>query len=1162
MPKPRFIHLRIHSDYSMIDGLSKVKSLVKRAANLGMPALAITDFTNLFGLVKFYNYSYDQGIKPIIGSDFYLQNNIVGVKLGHITILAMNNKGYQNLILLISHAYQRGYDSHGPFINQECLVKYREGLLIISGACHGDIGQLLLCKNKSKINQCLDFYKKYFPNAYYLELIRTGRLNEERYLHSAVELAIEHNLPVVATNDVRFLSKNDFDAHEIREAIHKGITLNDPKRIKKYSSEQYMRSEEEMCKLFSDIPEALINTIEIAKRCNVFIRLGEYFLPQFPTGNMNTENFLILKSKEGLNKRLLFLFPDHKIRHKNNKKYNDRLNLELKVINKMGFSGYFLIVMEFIHWSKKNKIPVGPGRGSGAGSLVAYALNITDIDPLEFDLLFERFLNPERISMPDFDIDFCMEKRDLVIDHVSEIYGRESVSQIITFGTMTAKAVIRDVGRALGYPYSFVDRIAKLIPIDPGITLKKAFFSESKLLEMYKTDEEVKILIDMAKKLEGVIRNAGKHAGGVVISPTKITDFSPLYYDQEGHYPVTQFDKNDIEHVGLVKFDFLGLRTLTIIDWTIRMINEKNVKIGALPIDITTIPLNDKESFNILKRAETTAVFQLESRGMKDLIKRLKPDCFEDIIALVALFRPGPLQSGMVDNFINRKHGREAISYPDFYCQHESLKPVLESTYGIILYQEQVMKIAQILAGYTLGNADILRRAMSKKDPIEMKKQRSIFENGSKLQGLNSEMSVKIFNLVEKFAGYGFNKSHSAAYALVSYQTLWLKAHYPVEFMAAVMTADMDNTNKVVGLIDECWRMGLKILPPDINSGQYYFHVNDNEEIVYGIGAIKGLGESLIKSIIKIRNSNTQAYFKDLFDLCSRSNIRKLNRRVLEKLIMSGALDQLGPHRAALMHTLDDALKSADQYTRNLAVGQVDMFGLIKKDSDQIDKINANIPKWKEQVVLEGERETLGLYLTGHPITQYLKEIQFYSSGQRLKDIQSVDRGRIVTIVGLVLNVRVIMTKLNNPIGICTLDDRSGHLEVILFTEVLKTYKKFLQKDRILIVNGQVHLNHFNKKLKIIARKIMDISDARKKYVRRISILITNTQNNHQFFNSFKKLLKLHELGTVPVNIYYQQKNIRTTLCYGETWHVTLNDSLLNDLKMLVGSNQVKLEFN
>ncbi|AXF78486.1 DNA polymerase III subunit alpha [Erwinia tracheiphila] len=1160
MAEPRFIHLRVHSDYSMVDGLAKTAPLVKKAAAMGMPAIAITDFTNLCGLVKFYGTAHGQGIKPIIGADFNVACDALGDEFSQLTILAANNQGYQNLTLLISRAYQRGYGAAGPVIDRDWLTEMQEGLILLSGGRRGDVGRMQLRCNTAQVKECLAFYQQYFPDRYYLELTRTGRPDEETWLHAAVELAISEGLPVVATNEVCFLEESDFDAHEIRVAIHDGFTLDDPKRPRLYSPQQYLRSEEEMCELFSDIPEALENSVEIARRCNVTIRLGEYFLPQFPTGDMTTEDFLVMKSREGLEERLAFLFPDATVRAEKRPEYDRRLEVELNVINQMGFPGYFLIVMEFIQWSKDNSVPVGPGRGSGAGSLVAYALKITDLDPLEFDLLFERFLNPERVSMPDFDVDFCMEKRDLVIEHVAEMYGRKAVSQIITFGTMAAKAVIRDVGRVLGHPYGFVDRISKLVPPDPGMTLEKAFAAEPQLPEIYEADEEVKALIDMARKLEGVTRNAGKHAGGVVIAPTQITDFAPLYCDEHGQHPVTQFDKNDVEYAGLVKFDFLGLRTLTIIDWALAMINARREKRGEPPLDIAAIPLNDKKSFDMLQRSETTAVFQLESRGMKDLIKRLKPDCFEDMIALVALFRPGPLQSGMVDNFIDRKHGREAISYPDIEWQHESLQPVLEPTYGIILYQEQVMQIAQVLAGYSLGGADMLRRAMGKKNPVEMAKQRGGFEDGAKARGVDGELAVKIFDLVEKFAGYGFNKSHSAAYALVSYQTLWLKAHYPAEFMAAVMTADMDNTEKVVGLVDECWRMGLRVLPPDINSGLYPFHVNDEGEIVYGIGAIKGVGEGPIEAILEARSQG--GYFRELFDLCARTETKKLNRRVLEKLIMSGAFDRLGPHRAALMSALSDALKAADQHAKAEATGQTDMFGVLAEAPEQIEQSYADVAYWPEQVQLDGERETLGLYLTGHPINQYLKEIERYVGGMRLKDMHPTKRGEVIMAAGLVIAARVMVTKRGNRIGICTLDDRSGRLEIMLFTDALEKFQHLLEKDRILIVSGQVSFDDFSGGLKMTARDVMDIDEAREKYARGLAISLTDRQIDDQLLNRLRQSLEPHRSGTIPVYLYYQREDARARLRFGVAWRVSPSDRLLNELRLLIGTEQVELEFD
>ncbi|QXB29841.1 DNA polymerase III subunit alpha [Aeromonas sp. FDAARGOS 1405] len=1159
MAEPRFIHLRVHSDFSMVDGLQKINPIVGAAAANNMPALALTDQMNMCGLVRFYGAAHGKGIKPIVGADFWVQSDELGDEQFRLTLLAMDNDGYQNITLLISRGYQRGHVQGRPVIDKSWLAEHAKGVIVLSGGREGDVGKFLLKGNRQMTEQCLAFYQTHFPDAYYLELLRTGRPDEEVYLHMAVAIATEFELPVVATNEVVFLNADDFDAHEIRVAIHDGYTLMDKRRPRRYSPQQYLRSQEEMAELFADIPEALENTVEIAKRCNVTVRLGEYFLPNFPTGDMTTEDFLVAKSKEGLEERLEFLFPDPAVRAERRPEYDERLDIELKVINQMGFPGYFLIVMEFIQWSKDNGIPVGPGRGSGAGSLVAYALKITDLDPLEFDLLFERFLNPERVSMPDFDVDFCMDRRDEVIEHVSEMYGRDAVSQIITFGSMAAKAVVRDVGRVLGHAYGFVDRISKLIPPDPGMTLAKAFEAEPKLPELYEQDEEVKDLIDMARRLEGVVRNAGKHAGGVVIAPTKITDFAPLYCDDEGHHPVTQFDKNDVEYAGLVKFDFLGLRTLTIIDWALGMINPRLAKEGKPPVDIAAIPIDDKKSFDLLQRYETTAVFQLESRGMKDLIKRLRPDCFEDMIALVALFRPGPLQSGMVDNFIDRKHGNEAISYPDEKWQHESLKPILEPTYGIILYQEQVMQIAQTLAGYTLGGADMLRRAMGKKKPEEMAKQRAGFEEGAIKNGVDGELAMKIFDLVEKFAGYGFNKSHSAAYALVSYQTLWLKAHFPAEFMAAVMTADMDNTDKIVTLVDECQRMGLTVIPPDVNTGRYRFSVNEDGHIVYGIGAVKGVGEGPIDAILIARDQDGP--FRDLFDFCNRVDIKKLNKRVMEKLILSGAMDRLGPHRAALMATLEEAMRAAEQHAKAQAVGQVDMFGVLTEEIDDVKKAFANVPHWPDKVWLEGERETLGLYLTGHPINQYSGELRRYTSG-RLCDLHPTSRDTVTTAAGLVIAARSMVTKRGNKMGIFTLDDRSGRLDVTLFSEALEKYEELMQKDRILVVSGQVSFDDFSGGLKMSARELLDINDARERFARAIRISLDEQRIDDRFFPRLCEILEPARAGVCPVQVNYRRPGSRVRLTLGTEWRVTPTDQLLDDLRVLLGRERVELVFD
>ncbi|SUI62688.1 DNA polymerase III subunit alpha [Shewanella morhuae] len=1157
MSDPRFVHLRVHSDYSMTDGVAKVKPILAQVEAHGMAAVALTDQNNFCGLVKFYSGCHGSGIKPIIGADFWMQVPGFEGELCALTIIAMNNVGYQNLTQIISQAYLRGQVAGRVVIDQEWLLTYNEGILLLSGAKEGDVGKALLKGNSTQVESLCTFYQTHFTDRYFLELIRTGRADEERYLHMAVGLAQEKGIPVVATNQVVFLKPEDFDAHEIRVAIHDGFTLADPRRPKKYSEQQYLRSEEEMCALFADIPMALANSVEIAKRCNVTIRLYEYFLPNFPTGDMSIEDFLVDCSRKGLEERLEFLFPDPQVRVEKRGEYDERLDIELKVINQMGFPGYFLIVMEFIQWGKDNGIPVGPGRGSGAGSLVAYALKITDLDPLEFDLLFERFLNPERVSMPDFDVDFCMDRRDEVIDHVAELYGREAVSQIITFGTMAAKAVIRDVGRVLGHPYGFVDRISKLIPPEPGMTLAKAFEVEPALQESYDGDEDVKDLIDMCRKLEGVTRNAGKHAGGVVIAPTKITDFAPLYCDAEGKNPVTQFDKNDVETAGLVKFDFLGLRTLTIIDWALEMVNKVEVKNGRPPVRIEAIPLTDQACFRLLKKYETTAVFQLESRGMKDLIKRLQPDCFEDMIALVALFRPGPLQSGMVDNFIERKHGREKVSYPDAEYQHESLKELLSPTYGIILYQEQVMQIAQVLSGYTLGGADMLRRAMGKKKPEEMAKQRGTFKEGAINNGVDGDLSMKIFDLVEKFAGYGFNKSHSAAYALVSYQTLWLKTHYPSQFMAAVMSADMDNTDKIVTLVDECERMGLPLIPPDVNKGLFKFTVDDDLRIVYGIGAIKGVGEGPVESILEGRKDGP---FIDLFDFCARIDLKKLNKRVIEKLICAGALDSLGPHRASMMATLPEAIRAADQHAKAEAIGQHDMFGLLNSEPEDSKQQFVECAPWPDKIWLEGERETLGLYLTGHPINQYLKELKHYTSG-RLKDVHPTERGKTAKAAGLVVATRVMLTKRGSKMGLLTLDDKSARLEIMLFTEAFEKFNHLLEKDRILICEGEVSFDDFAGGNRMTARNIIDISEARSHFAKALEIDMDGSELTPSALDIFEQALSPWRNGAVPVVINYTQAQAKGQFRLADTWRVNPTDDLMLSLESLLGPNKVRILF-
>lgn len=1158
---PRFIHLHVHSDYSMSDGLGKVHELINQAKLLKMPALALTDFNNLFGCIKFYSCAYSTGIKPIIGADLLLQDEISDGQFIKLTCLVMNQQGYHHLITLVSKAHQFKYNNITPIVKRCWLAEYNAGLIILSGARNGDVGKHLLNNKKKKIETCLCFYEKYFRNRYYLELVRSGRQHEELYLQLALELSKITGLPLVATNDVCFINKKDFRAHEIRVAIHDGVMLDRSTQLHKYSTEQFMKSEQEMCELFADIPESLLNSVEIAYRCNVNIDMHRFFLPKFPTGSVSDKNFLIMQAKKGLEERLIFLFPKIEERNIKRKAYDLRLEHELYVINQMGFPSYFLIVMEFIQWAKNNDIPVGPGRGSGASSLVAYSLKITELDPLKFDLLFERFLNPERISMPDLDIDFCMEKRDLVIKHVLETYGIDSVSQIITFGTMTAKAVIRDVGRVLGLPYVFINRVAKLIPSEPGITLKKAVSTETQLKLLYRNNEDVYILINTACQLEGIIKNISKHAGGIVIAPTKIINFSPLYYDNNNICSMTQFDKDDIERIGLIKFDFLGLRTLTVIDCALKMINKKRLQYGFSKVDIELISMHDQKSFHVLQTGETTAVFQLESRGIKELIKRLKPDQFEDLIAVVALFRPGPLQSGMVDNFINRKHGYEIISYPDSKWQHQALHPVLKSTYGIILYQEQVMQIAQVLAGYTLGNADILRRAIGKKKQEEMASQRVIFNAGAQSNNIDCVLSSKIFDLVEKFAGYGFNKSHSAAYALISYQTLWLKTHYPAEFMAATLSSDMDNSKKLTYLIKECKRMKLKILPPNINVSQYYFYVNKDQTIVYGMGAIKGIGKSSIEAIITSRNKNGD--FKELFDFCVRIDNTKINHRMIEKLIFSGAFDIFGMHRSQLITSLNNTIKHANQYIQKKYDKQIDMFEICAKTYKSII-INGDhsILNFSNQKLLEQEKIALGLYLTGHPITEYFEEIKNYISDLfEIKNIKLKKNKERVYIFGLITSIKTKLNIRNNYIVICVLEDHSDCLEMLVPSRLLKKYQYYLKENNVVFVSGVINSDKVKGYFTVIVQELQNINDIRKKYVRGLYIILRNEHVNSDLLENIRFYLKKYQIGGIlPVYFYYQKCGVQISLRCGKKWNIILTNQLLEDLRNLVGDEQVKLE--
>ena len=1145
----QFVHLHLHSDYSLIDGLIRIKPLVSAVSEAGMPAVALTDQHNFFAAVKFYSAAINAGIKPILGADLRLRDEADTKGNSRFVVLCQNMIGYHNLCRLLSRAYIEGQHLGVPMLDFSWLEGQTDGLICIASSREGLLSKALLNEQKDEVNSIVNQWTSLFPDRLYLELMRTGREDDERYIDAALDTAHEFDLPVVATNDVRFIDAEQFEAHEAKVCISDGRLLDDPRRPRHYSTEQYLRSPKEMVALFSDIPEAIENTVEIAKRCNVQLSLDQHFLPDFPVPEgMTIAEFLTQESREGLDKRLATLFTQKSERQDKRGSYDERLKIELDVINEMGFPGYFLIVADFIHWAKNNDIPVGPGRGSGAGSLVAYALEITDIDPLQYDLLFERFLNPERVSLPDFDVDFCMEGRDRVIEYVSQHYGRDHVSQIITYGTMAAKAVLRDVGRVLGLPYGLVDSLAKLVPFELKMTLTKALEQEPLLKERYHKEEDVKTLIDLALQLEGLTRNVGKHAGGVVIAPKSLTEYTPIYCEHNGAGLVSQYDKDDVESVGLVKFDFLGLRTLTVIDWTIKNLSAILPADEFAKIDITNLPLNDRASYELLKRCETTAVFQLESRGMKDLIKRLQPDTFEDIVALVALFRPGPLQSGMVDDFVNRKHGRAEVNYP-----HPDLEPILKPTYGVIVYQEQVMQIAQVLAGYSLGSADMLRRAMGKKKAEEMAKQRAFFLEGAQNRGINERTAGPIFDLMEKFAEYGFNKSHSAAYALIAYQTAWLKAHYPAAFMAAVLSADMDNTDKIVGLIDECRDMELSVLPPDVNHSKIRFTVADDRTIRYGMGAIKGVGEAALAGIVEERQNGEE--YSSLYDFCRRVDMKKINRRVMDGLVKSGAFDELGGHRASLEASLVKATHIAEQYRRDTDSGQNDMFGVIMVDQATVE----NEPlvealEWSKEQLLIAEKETLGLYLSGHPIDRYVKELALFIP-KRISELDAPEakgykRNEIPVITaGLIVAIRTMKSKNGGRMAFVTLDDRTARLEVRVFADVYEQYQAALQPDKLVVIQGKIGQDNFTGGLAATAEVVYDVARAREMCGKALVVKIDNQSDDHGWVDFLKTTMHPFKDGLIPVEVDYRNQDARSVISLGADWKVTPSDALLASLE-------------
>jgi len=1163
----RFAHLQLHSEYSLADSTVRIAELVDAAAKRGIPALAITDRNNLFALVKFFKAAEKAGIKPIAGADLAI--GLPGEPVHWLTLLCRDNSGYKALSRLISRAWMEGHRNDGVAIAPHWLDEEDlSGLIAIAGRA-SEAGALLSANRHDHAEAALRDLQSRFGDRLNLSISRTGRDGEKAFNGFAMATSSELGIPLVAGNDVRFIDADGFEAHEARVCIASGRVLDDPKRPRDYSDQQYLKSADEMAELFADVPDAIENTLRLAERCNASLNLGTYYLPDFPVPDGHTlESWIRAQSAAGLAARLEKqpLAPG-----KTREDYDARLTRELDVIVEMGFPGYFLIVADFINWGKQHGIPVGPGRGSGAGSLVAWALGITDLDPLPYDLLFERFLNPERVSMPDFDIDFCMDRRDEVIDYVAGKYGRERVSQIITYGTMAAKAVVRDAGRVLGFPYGFVDGVAKLVPMTLGIGLEDALGQTDKsksddawrsdeLIARYRDEDDVRDLLDLALQLEDLTRNAGKHAGGVVIAPEPLAEYCPLFAEHDveglGKNPVTQFDKDDVEAIGLVKFDFLGLRTLTIIDWTVKAINARRDAAGEPPLDIAALPLDDSATYQLFARGDTVAVFQFESRGMRELLKRATPDRFEDLIALVSLYRPGPMD--LIPDFIDRKHGRAEVRYP-----HPLLEPVLSPTYGVVVYQEQVMQTAQILAGYSLGGADLLRRAMGKKQVEEMAKERAKFEAGAQAtHDIAPKASGPIFDLLEKFAGYGFNKSHAAAYALVSYQTAWLKTHYPAEFMAAVLSSDMDNTDKVVGFLDEARAMDLTVLSPDVNASDYMFDAVDPQTLRYGLGAVKGVGRGACEAIVETRGKG--GVFTDLLDFCKRVESNKLNRRTMEALVHAGAMDALGGNRPSLLLQLPEAMKATEQLAREREAGQVSLFGAVESAAPALEIRLPETHDWPLADKLRHERETLGFYLSGHPMDPYRDDLAGVT-GFHLGQLEKVwseraedeKRGwrpeKTVVLAGQVTGMR----RKGESQAFVQLEDGRGRIECAFFAETFTEYAALLTRDRILIIEGGLREDEFSGGFSLRARRCWDYSQVCATQALRLALRLDLRVPGAM--EAVDAVLDRHRPGPTPIRFELLREGAAGQLDLNGSRGIRIDQELAATLRAQPGVRAVKL---
>jgi DNA polymerase III subunit alpha len=1152
--RARFVHLRLHSEYSIVDGTVRIDDAVAAAVDDKMPALALTDLANVFGLVKFYQAARKSGVKPIIGCDAWITHDAERDAPYRLLFLCQSRDGYLRLADWLTRAYRTNQHRGRAEIRREWLAEGTSGLIALSGFRDGDVGNALAQGNAGGASAAAAAWAKLFPGRYYLEVQRAGHADDDALTASTVRLAADLDLPVVATHPVQFPTRGEFRAHEARVCIAEGYTLADPRRPKRFTPEQYFATQQEMVKRFADLPGAIANSVAIAQRCNLAIPLGKNYLPDFPLPpGVTIEQHLRNEAVAGLEKRLVALYPDAAQRDAKRAEYLARLEFEAKTIIQMGYAGYFLIVADFINWAKQNGVPVGPGRGSGAGSLIAYVLGITDLDPLRYALLFERFLNPERVSMPDFDIDFCQDGRDRVIEYVKKKYGAESVSQIATFGTLQARAVVRDVGRVLDLPYSFCDGIAKLIPFQPGrtVTLKRrapgdapnvvyAREVEPQLNERESAEEEVRELLSLAEQLEGLPRNVGMHAGGVLIAPGKLTDFCPLYTQAGTDAPVSQFDKDDVEHVGLVKFDFLGLTTLTVLDWTVRYIRMLD---PASTVTIENIPLDDPASYEVFKKGSTVGVFQFESRGMRELLLQAPAKRFDDIVALVALFRPGPME--LIPDYIRRKQGSER---PDYFDPR--LESVLAPTYGVMVYQEQVMQIAQVIGGYTLGGADLLRRAMGKKKPEEMAKHRDVFIAGAEKNGLTKAKATLLFDLMEKFAGYGFNKSHAAAYALIAYQTAYFKAHHPAAFIAANLSAVMDDTDKVRHFHDEAEALGLTVLPPDVNAGSYRFAPVNDKEIRYGLGGIKGTGQSAIEAIVEARKAGP---FTDLFEFCRRVDARAVNRRAIEALVRAGAFDSIDTRRASLFASVGVALDLAEKAERSAA--QVSLFG---GDGDEHAGAKPSLLEarpWTDNERLTNEKASLGYYLSGHPYNEHALELASLIQVP-LSAIKPTTAP--VRIAGVVTTLRS-QTSRRGKMGFVTLDDGKDTVEAVVYNETFDAYRHLLREDVLLVaeVRVQQRMNEDGQMqgLRIICDAFYDLPAARRKFARGLKLCCNGSASGARLL----ELLQPYKSGPCPIVIDYRNRDAGGEIELPDAWRVTLDEALLGSLREWLTPENVRV---